>query len=100
MLVNSSGILYSPTPRPVRSSVRPSDAAESVFRSDAFPFTRIENCSGLNSYTYDAVSLPGVLIEVGYCTNKTEAERLAVDAYRASIARGIANGILIYTGKM
>ena len=29
-----------------------------------------------------------------------EAERLAVDAYRASIARGIANGILIYTGKM
>ena len=44
--------------------------------------------------------VPGVLIEVGYCTNKTEAERLAVDAYRASIARGIANGILIYTGKM
>ena len=43
---------------------------------------------------------PGVLIEVGYCTNKTEAERLAVDAYRASIARGIANGILILqTGK-
>ena len=44
--------------------------------------------------------VPGVLIEVGYCTNKTEAERLAVDAYRASLARGIANGILIYTGKM
>ena len=44
--------------------------------------------------------MPGVLIEVGYCTNKTEAERLTVDAYRASIARGIANGILIYTGKM
>ncbi len=44
--------------------------------------------------------VPGVLIEVGYCTNKTEAERLALDAYRASVARGIANGILIYTGKM
>lgn len=44
--------------------------------------------------------VPGVLIEVGYCTNKAEAARLAIDAYRASIARGIANGILVYTGKM
>ncbi len=43
--------------------------------------------------------VPGILIEVGYCTNEDEAERLAQDAYRASVARGIANGILQYMGK-
>ena len=43
--------------------------------------------------------VPGVLIEVGYCTNKAEAERLALKEYRISVARGIADGILAYTGK-
>ena len=43
--------------------------------------------------------VPGVLIEVGYCTNKPEAERLSRRDYRAAIARGIADGILTYTGK-
>ncbi len=44
--------------------------------------------------------VPGVLIEVGYCTNKSEAERLALKEYRISVARGIADGILTYTGKI
>ena len=44
--------------------------------------------------------VPGVLIEVGYCTNKSEAERLALKEYRLSVARGIADGILVYTGKI
>lgn len=43
--------------------------------------------------------VPGVLIEVGYCTNKDEAKRLATPSYRAALAEGIANGILSYTGK-
>lgn len=43
--------------------------------------------------------VPGVLIEVGYCTNKDEAKRLAKPAYRAALAEGIANGILSYAGK-
>ena len=43
--------------------------------------------------------VPGVLIEVGYCTNKDEAKRLAMPAYRATLAEGIANGILAYVGR-
>lgn len=43
--------------------------------------------------------VPGVLIELGYCTNESEAERLSLGAYRAVLARGIANGILQYVGK-
>ncbi|MEG2005453.1 MAG: N-acetylmuramoyl-L-alanine amidase, partial [Bilophila sp.] len=42
--------------------------------------------------------MPGVLIEVGYCTNQQEARRLTTPAYRAALAEGIANGILAYTG--
>lgn len=43
--------------------------------------------------------VPGVLIEVGYCTNKDEARRLSMPPYRAALAEGIANGILAYVGK-
>ena len=43
--------------------------------------------------------VPGVLIEVGYCTNKREASWLAQSAYRALLARGIAYGILAYAGR-
>lgn len=43
--------------------------------------------------------VPGVLIEVGYCTNRDEAARLAKSAYRAALAEGIAKGILSYVGK-
>ena len=44
--------------------------------------------------------MPGVLVEVGYCTNKQEAKRLASPAYRAALADGIASGILVYAGKL
>lgn len=43
--------------------------------------------------------VPGVLIEVGYCTNESEADRLALEAYRSAVARGIAGGVLQYVGK-
>lgn len=43
--------------------------------------------------------VPGVLIEVGYCTNKREAAWLAQSAYRAQLARGIAYGILAYANR-
>lgn len=43
--------------------------------------------------------VPGVLVEVGYCTHKTEARKLGTSAYRAALARGIATGILIHARK-
>lgn len=44
--------------------------------------------------------MPGVLIEVGYCTNANEAKLLATSAYRKALAEGIAAGILAYAGKL
>ena len=41
-------------------------------------------------------SMPGVLIEVGYCSNLTEAKLLRQSAYRDKLAEGIANGIQNY----
>lgn len=41
-------------------------------------------------------SMPGVLVEIGYCTNSTEAKRLRQSKYRDALAEGIANGIHNY----
>ena len=41
-------------------------------------------------------SMPSILVEVGYCTNKTEASRLKTSKYRQSLAQGMANGIHYY----
>lgn len=45
-------------------------------------------------------TMPGVLIEVGYCTNKAEAERLLRPAYRQTLAAAIARGVLRYAGRL
>lgn len=45
-------------------------------------------------------SMPGVLIEVGYCTNVAEARRLRQPAYRDALAEGIANGIHRYAARL
>lgn len=44
--------------------------------------------------------MPGVLVEVGYCTNVQEARWLADKKYRTSLAEGIAAGILAYSGNL
>ena len=41
-------------------------------------------------------SMPSVLVEIGYCTNKTEASRLKSSKHRQRIAQGMANGIHAY----
>ena len=41
-------------------------------------------------------SMPSVLVEVGYCTNKTEAGRLKNSTHRYRLAQGIADGIHSY----
>ena len=44
--------------------------------------------------------MPAVLVELGYCSNREEARRLAGAAYRQSLAEGIAEGILAYRDKV
>ncbi|MDG2125107.1 MAG: N-acetylmuramoyl-L-alanine amidase, partial [Verrucomicrobiales bacterium] len=39
---------------------------------------------------------PAVLIECGFLTNADEAMRLKTGAYRAQLARGMANGVEAY----
>ena len=45
-------------------------------------------------------SMPGVLVEVGYCTNAAEAKRLRQSAYRDALAEGIANGVHHYARQL
>ncbi len=44
--------------------------------------------------------MPGVLVEVGYCTNVQEARWLTGKKYRTALAEGIAAGILAYSGNL
>jgi N-acetylmuramoyl-L-alanine amidase len=44
-------------------------------------------------------TVPVVLVECGYLSNPIEDQRLATDAYRATVARGIAAGVLQYLEK-
>ena len=41
-------------------------------------------------------TMPSVLVEIGYCSNKSEALRLKTPQYRQQMAQGIANGIHNY----
>ena len=41
-------------------------------------------------------SMPSVLVEIGYCSNKYEASRLKNPKYRQQVAQGLANGIHAY----
>lgn len=41
-------------------------------------------------------SMPSILIEVGYCTNTSEAKLLARADYRTLLAKGIAQGVVNY----
>lgn len=45
-------------------------------------------------------SMPGVLVEIGYCTNSAEAKRLKQPKYRDALAEGIANGIHQYARQL
>ena len=44
--------------------------------------------------------MPGVLVEVGYCTNAAEAKRLTQSKYRDALAEGIADGVHYYAREL
>lgn len=45
-------------------------------------------------------SMPGVLVEVGYCTNAAESRLLRQSKYRDTLAEGIANGVHHYARQL
>lgn len=47
-------------------------------------------------YVLRNTSMPGVLVEMGFVTNRQEADQLKSDAYRERIAQGIYNGVVNY----
>jgi N-acetylmuramoyl-L-alanine amidase len=47
-------------------------------------------------YVLIGAQMPAVLVEASFITNRTEAERLASDAYRQMVAKGIMAGIRGY----
>lgn len=51
-------------------------------------------------YVLMGAKMPSVLVEIGYITNKTEAARLANNAYLDHLANGIVEGVLAYKGKI
>lgn len=52
-----------------------------------------------NFYVLRNSEIPAVLVEMGFITNKSEAEKLNSDNYRNLIAHGISNGISEYFSK-
>lgn len=47
-------------------------------------------------YVLRNTTMPGILVEMGFISNATEAARLASDSYRNTIAQGICDGIVDY----
>ncbi|WP_260424586.1 MULTISPECIES: N-acetylmuramoyl-L-alanine amidase [unclassified Desulfovibrio] len=45
-------------------------------------------------------TMPAVLVEMGYCTNKAEAALLLDPAYRQTMIEGLAHGILTYRERL
>ena len=41
-------------------------------------------------------AMPGILVEVGYCSNPQEARNLTASSYRQAVAEGLASGILTH----
>ncbi|MCG8533379.1 MAG: N-acetylmuramoyl-L-alanine amidase [Desulfovibrionales bacterium] len=47
-------------------------------------------------YVLMGAKMPSILVELGYCSNATEAKRLRSDRYLDQLAEGIAKGVMTY----
>ena len=45
-------------------------------------------------------TMPGILIEAGYCTNKADAKQMAKAEFTKAMAQGIAEGVLAYVDSL
>jgi N-acetylmuramoyl-L-alanine amidase len=62
--------------------------------------TRNGGTKGAPFHVLIGSSMPGVLVEVGYCSNINEAKRLAQAKYLDALAEGIGNGIHYYAQQL
>lgn len=51
-------------------------------------------------YVVNHTTMPSVLFELGYCTNREDAARLADENWKIKAAKGISNGVLDYFNKI
>lgn len=51
-------------------------------------------------YVLMGAKMPSVLVELGYCTNRTEAKRLKSDKYLRRLADGVIKGVETYTQQL
>ncbi len=51
-------------------------------------------------YVVNHTTMPSILFELGYCTNREDAARLADENWQTKAAKGISNGVLDYFNKL
>jgi N-acetylmuramoyl-L-alanine amidase len=62
--------------------------------------TRSGGVKGAPFFVLVGSSMPCVLVEVGYCSHKKEAEHLKDARHRQALAQGIADGVRSYAGSL
>lgn len=73
----------------------------SLFRMKKREFpTRGNGVKSAPFHVLVGAQMPAVLVELGYCTNSTEAKNLASPKYRHALAEGLAEGILAYRDRL
>ena len=60
------------------------------------PKTRIRGIKQAGFYVLVGASMPNILVEVGFISNKSEAKLLNKSSYRKQMAKGIYDGISQY----
>ncbi len=90
-----------------RSKTQESLSLATLIQENALGSLRKKNFTAYDNGVRSALFLvligaqmPSVLIEVGYCTNTDEAKRLNSDAYLATMADGIVQGVLAYRDEL
>lgn len=86
--INESRQMASLVERETLRAVRPKYALASHGAKGAF------------FYVLTGARMPSILVEMGYLTNPEEAAKLGSDAYLASMAKGLASGVVAYKNKL
>ena len=93
--INGIEVYYASTNNDTRYGVSSSQLAKDIYKNlinDTKATPR--NVKTEQHYVTRTSEMPAVLIEIGFITNKTEAENLANSGYQDKLANAIANGIM------